>query len=447
MAFFRKCDLSSVLALFLFLAPSLGWAAPSLVVVDSSRPMHGLQQQMARRFQVWALNRSLGNKYDHIDYVLGEEVKWFDVVQKIELRSKKNRVDLLMLFGGGNSEEILRNQARFLVEVPTSFLSRLRLVYSASPISDRWAAEWRRIGAGTVLGQSNYLGESRLMFARFFSAWNQGNSVERAMEVAINFATSAEHQIEALPGSTEGRSAFGELSSQVIQSLFPQVRFDSSRSPSAKVILEDAGEVIWSQLLTDFPAVTAGLSGDSESVWIDGEGLRYLLEPLLGSVGGSLGEKLPRLLSKLDGIRISRTSQGMGVNAYFTEELSLDVVDPEAAKLWQLYRVSIPRAVRFQLNLVDGVVRVEGLDEGVSTLRLLIKSPSFLPDSVWLRSFQLNLESGAVEVLAGVMGNSLALLARGDLWARKLDGVDFWESLSRNFKLIGMPDLFFNKKE
>jgi hypothetical protein len=165
-----------------------------------------------------------------------------------------------------------------------------------------------------------------------------------------------------------------------------------------------------------------------DETWIDGEAIRYWLE----SAKASGGEKISQVLDRIQGARVIRGSEDLKIGLYFSESFVVKIRDEDEAENWQPYSVEVPKSLRFSLNMNDGVLRGRGFDEGQEKLDIKVKIP-FAPDRVYLRNFSADLSTGDVELEAGVLGNLLAVVAKGHLIAKKFDGVDIWESLLRSF--------------
>lgn len=232
---------------------------------------------------------------------------------------------------------------------------------------------------------------------------------------------------------------------ELLGSMIPQATLNVDAIPSAQGLVDHVKGVAWEQLHDSFPnpggdgVPGLGLpSEDGQEIWIDGDALRYFAAPLR-QYGG---ERLSAVLDRVEGARLTRSGDLLNVGIYFSESFEIPLADAGQIANWRPYAVHLPKAVRFSARMTDGVLAVYGMDRGHDSLNFKVKMPA-LPDTVWLRSVTANLSDGKVHAEAGVIGDTVAVVANGELTARKFTGIDVWESIERNLDFLAFPSLSF----
>ncbi len=429
-----------------------GFAAPSLVLVNFQTETDSVKTQLVKRVEKLWIQKSFLKNYDHIEQIDGEN-DFNKISEVLAKRSKKNFVDVVIL---PELNQVAFSVQRFLRSAQCSTVNpstRLRMVYVTGELAASHQEDLRKCGFKYVFGNSAQLGGSRLAIADFFAALARGEEIQKAYLNSQQMALEDSLRVQATQNGASQLSTFQQVIVEISAAIFPKMGISPQGVPSYRIWADEAGDVLWKQLFFEFGSNLLGLpegglpsfGDDSESIWLEGEALKYLIEPFLAQVVGDQLEKVSLILEKLQGVRVTRVTSGLRIHTYFKDEFDVILKKVEEAKAWQLYKVHFPTAVRFRVSFSDGNVSVEGLDEGTSTLRLFVKSPSVLPDQVWMRAVNLSLETGAFQIEAGVIGNQLRLFARGDLWARKLDEIDFWGALAQGLDLFKLPELYFRK--
>ena len=178
----------------------------------------------------------------------------------------------------------------------------------------------------------------------------------------------------------------------------------------------------------------------SEPIWVEGEAFRMLL----GSMEQVITpDEADALLVEAIGLRITRETTHSVAELFLRREFDLNLQSEDPDATGTLYRVHIPTYSRFELSgHPDGWIRVSGLHSGSQNMKFYIRLP-FFPDGVFFREAQLDLMSGALDVVAGVLGNTIAVKAHAELYERSFEGIDFWDTLKLNFGRIGRLRLQF----
>jgi hypothetical protein len=237
-------------------------------------------------------------------------------------------------------------------------------------------------------------------------------------------------------------TSFEHFSIQMLSGMLPQSSLDADSIPSAQALVDQVSGPAWDGLRDSFPSPSMGLpgilSGSGDEIWVDGEALRFFLAP----VRDWAGEKGDLILDHLQGARVERVRNSMTISVYFDQELTVSVQDEKKAKNWELYAIHVPKTIRFTVSMFDGIVFVSGLDTQRDNVKLSVKIP-WLPDTVYLRTASVNLVDGKLRVEAGVIGDTIGIVANAQLAAKTLGGVDIWETIKDNLDLLVWPILVF----
>jgi hypothetical protein len=412
---------------------------------------------------------------------------------QIRKRGQKSAVDVLILThgmpgrlwlrAGDLTEAELRAEARF---------SRLRMVYMMGCHSSTLVDAWHAAGAQLAIGHQDVNSLSSFFFPRFVRRWAEGFSGLEAAKDAHRFAMGAARTLQtfrddedllnmngiarsepilrgvdidragrerpeaqlvvtgaplAAPASrarpTYRHTDFERLSIGLLSASLPQSALRVDGIPTPQALLETLKGPAWSTLSDSFPFPGAGSGGpgvDENDLWVDGDALRYFLGGLRGWGGADLGQ----VLDRIQGARLTRLGDRLALAVYFDSAFELTLKSESAASNWELYAVHVPKTVRLRLGMTEGVVSLEGLDGGADSLKLRVKMP-YLPNTVYLRRASANLTDGNLRVEAGVIGNTVTLLAKGKLEAQGVDGkIDIWGSIRRNLKFLSVPTLLFS---
>lgn len=458
-------------------------AAPALILLEGRGSGNSVQRDVVEKLGTLAVTNNLGRIYDHIDVLSGADATREVLFAQIRKRGAKRDVDVVILGSGAITEQDVRAAGPFL---------RLRLVFMMAAHSASMQGAWLDVGARTFMGHEDVNRLSGFYFPRFLRRWSEGASARTAAADAYRFseATGAllapytkedEHQSEPVLAGVDldrfGRtypqqaqsvtatkpvggisletfqhSDFGHVGLSVLAAMIPQATLEIDAIPSAQLLVDRVGGVAWDALHDSFPHplnrgdvdIIPGLdlpTRDGEEIWIDGEALRYLL----GSVAGTLGDKLAPVLEHIQGLRMTRQGDALNAAVYFDRAFTLPLQDERKIGNWQPYAVTIPKTIRFAIRMLDGVLMLSGLDRESNSIHLKLKMP-FLPDTVWVRSASVNMDDGKLKVEAGVLRNVITIVARAEIVARKFSGVDIWESIKRNLRLFVWPVLLFERK-
>ncbi|MGZ6309420.1 MAG: hypothetical protein ACXWPM_03335 [Bdellovibrionota bacterium] len=181
-----------------------------------------------------------------------------------------------------------------------------------------------------------------------------------------------------------------------------------------------------------FPGLTAiekiGQPEDDRTMWLDGETIRGFLSGSQNALAGTLGGAL----DFLSGVRLTRNEEDLDVSVFMTNDLTDILSNPDKTENWKLYGLHFPKEMHFRMKMTDSVLSVSGLDEGENTFNLLAKVPSILPEKIYLRNATMDLTNGEVLVTAGVLGDTIAIVAKAQVMKQKFEGVDLWATLNAN---------------
>ncbi len=478
--------------LFGLLQVGEAWASgrPSLVVwmgCDSCKTAQTVRSQLDENLSTVIVKAHLGGNYRHIDILSGAETTSGDLLKQIQRRSLNSDVDVLILQRGEDQGGFTQRLLASLSAV--KHLPRLRMVYlqSSSGLA-RAQAVWKFVGAHTVLAREGSLMESGFFLPRFLKLWSKGESLTFAASQAEAFAQRAvsrlsrfavteeaalgsglslvgvdldiagrtfpERKLDRAEGEESGSSqssggheksiyvhdGFEQLSVSLMGFLFPPITLNTSSVPSPQSLV-DEGDLAWDYLANTFPALDSapgGLGTLDDEIWMDGGVLRFFAEPLRGFGGGVLSGVLDRLV----GLRLKRLDGKVRISLYVDQVMDIKLADKNQVKTGVPYGLHLPKAVRFNLSMKEGVMYLSGLDEGHDALRISIKIP-VAPDAVSLRSARVDMSTGKVKLEAGVLGNHVAVVAYGEVTTRNLDRFDIWESIEKNLAFWNWPELDF----
>ncbi len=178
---------------------------------------------------------------------------------------------------------------------------------------------------------------------------------------------------------------------------------------------------------------------EGNSIWLDGEVLRYYFEPLQEWIGGDLSG----VLDKLQGARLTRDSRRLNVSVIFDTPQRISMLPPgQRPRTGQPAWLELPEELRFGLAIRGDRFEVGGLDQSTHTARLGLRAPVGTMTAN-LRSIRVNLTTGAVRVEAGLLQNAVGLVARGQFFAKKFDGVAVRDTLGINWPWLSLPLLLF----
>lgn len=469
------------------------WAGASLVVLEDNGADNAVYRRVMEGLGAVIVSNNLGRHYDRIDLLTGAlatREKFFEKLRKRGARSAA--VDVLILTHGlpGSlslgSGDITEADIRAAGPFPN-----LRMVYMMACHGSTLVRAWTESGATVAVGHQDVNSLPGLFFPRFLRRWAEGRSAVEATNEAYRWATGAANlvsdyvatpelvdsvgiarsepviagrdvnregrvsaqpprpitplRVRVTPSSrpTYRHTDFEALAIQLIAAGLPQTSLDATKIPGAQRFYELTKDAAWTSLLDSFPPPLEGIPGTGvgntgDETWIDGEALRYFLAPLKDWTG----DKLDQVLESIEGARLERANGLLHVSVYFSRALELPVEDESRAGRFSLYSIHVPKTVRFTLSVWEGRLFVSGLAAGIDSLRFRVKLPA-LPDNVYLRNLSADLTTGKVRVEAGVVGDLVTVVANAELLARRFDGIDIWETISRNADVLVWPVLVF----
>lgn len=159
-----------------------------------------------------------------------------------------------------------------------------------------------------------------------------------------------------------------------------------------------------------------------------------MLEPMRSWAGDSLDT----LMDWTHGVRLTKGQEQLQIDVLFKYDISLQLKPASKAGKNELYQVLLPKYNQLKVRVWDGNISIA--PERPIEIHVNL---SVISDRVYLRSVNLDLASGKFEVEAGVLGNSITVVAHGSWVAKKLDGVDIWETIARNLDWMAWPAVIF----
>ena len=183
-------------------------------------------------------------------------------------------------------------------------------------------------------------------------------------------------------------------------------------------------------------AVPAGDSSQQrDPIWIEGEALRYFLDPL----SLWLNTDLAPLMTELSGAKLSRGKQELRVSIHFTRPLTLPLA-PKGKSLQRGMpsRLELAQEVRFWISVRGDKLVIGGFDEVEHMARLKLHlNPQW--NTVKLRRITMNLATGRLQVEASLLRDFVRVVAQGQFYDQRFQGVSFWDSLRSNWLLVLSP--------
>jgi len=194
----------------------------------------------------------------------------------------------------------------------------------------------------------------------------------------------------------------------------------------------------WEYLTDIFPGDLTDLPGEiggrPEQIWLDGEGLRYLLGNWVDGVHPGL---ISRLTDELLGLRLRQKSDRLEAGLYLHGPLEAVVKSQDDAANGELWGCRIPESLRFSFQIIDGgELELKALSQDAQrSLELKVRLPYF-PDGIYLRRVRLSLVTGEAEVEAGLVGNYVGVVAKVNVFAQRLQEIDFWATVESNLNVF-----------
>lgn len=467
-------------------------AAPALVVLIDNGDDNLAYRHFMEAFGYVVTTNQLGKKYDVISVLSGVRATGPELFREIRKRATKRLVDVVILSHGlpGKLAFTLGDLTKEQIEKEEP-IAHLRMVYMMACHGATLVNSWKKIGATSIVGHQNVNSLVPFFFPRFLANWAQGMFVDDAALQAHRVAISAARSVSPFVKDQEdyisekgiqksypvivgensnidgakvypsiflrGIMAATEIQSlrsgvmksavaEIAATLIPQVQFDPDLFNSPQNLIDSLKPTFWGSLQTVFPShVSENFSQiDSESVWMDGDSLRLMADPLREWAGGQFAT----VMDRLQGVRLDPLREGLRVTVYsdrFVDFNLESILNSSSRKraLGQPLNFHLPKTIRLNVSVQDGIIRLQGFDQGVDSLILTVSGPLGTEWKVWPRLVELDLESGKLRVQVAVIGNSLSLWAEGDLMAKKLIGFSFWDSIESNLPVFEWPTLRF----
>ena len=187
----------------------------------------------------------------------------------------------------------------------------------------------------------------------------------------------------------------------------------------------------WRGIQTVAPEFMQGMMGlrDGEEVILTRDDLEYYLGPV--RLWG--GPHAAAAIDHLQDVRLLKTQDGLRIRAEMDQSFVITLLEKSVVKNFQLYEVDVPRTVDAKMNLVGGLVAVEGLDLGLPPLIFKVKIP-LLSARVWLRSVDFDIENQKVTAKIGILGNLLPLTLTTTLGPDMIQNVSLCESIPERLR-------------
>ncbi len=458
----------------------------TLIVLQGIDDPNSTYRAVIERLNHVSVVNNLSSRYARIDFLSDSEASPQSLFDRISSRGAFGPVDVMVLAPGSGESLHLRSgelDAWNLSSLPR--FQNLRLVYMNAGSSDALVGGWLRAGAQLVIAQATDPNVSGLFFPRFIRDLSQGRSAADSARDAHRWTVASFAKIQDFlrhdsrvaaseppriqgrdfdyDGLTRGRVAewleddqiqaplnspfyshpdFQRFSIQIMSSAIPQAAIDPDRVPSPEQFVQQAGPTAWDEVASIFPPQPAPAPGEStgdDSVWVDGEAVKYFLEPLHAWTGDGFGS----ILDSLIGARLIRGPNDLKISLLFTHDLQIPLLAPGVArKLGAVYRLDVPRDTRATIRIKGDNLEIIGLDQRGHAAKVQANIP-VLPDDVNMRSIRVNLTTGKVRAEAGLFRNWLGVVAQAQFFTRRFEGIDLWTTIQRDWAFVVWPLLLF----
>lgn len=165
--------------------------------------------------------------------------------------------------------------------------------------------------------------------------------------------------------------------------------------------------LLWSSLLTP----NGALAAQSGREWFEGEAVRFMLPPR--SENPRLDSVLLPIRKNLVGAWIGYEGERVDVELVFTRPF-LIAFEHEKKKNRQIYGIQIPMRTRFQIQVQNGVIRMDRFSRGGDALKFWVRLP-FFSDAVLVKKLELDGVTGIARAELMVMGGRIPIQISGDL--------------------------------
>lgn len=169
------------------------------------------------------------------------------------------------------------------------------------------------------------------------------------------------------------------------------------------------------------------------SLWLD----REVVKRYLSILKDSKPALLTQILDSLLGIQIYRApgAAETSIGIYFDSPWTTSLDGLTRQSHWYLRALSmqVPRTLRINAGFENGLLKLK-LDQALDQpLTLELSALGMHPQSV-VHEITADTESGELEVDAGVLGDTVDLVAKGRFKTFRLEGLDLPESVSKNYE-------------
>ncbi len=466
----------------LWLASSAVAAQPpkALVVLAASQSENADERSLVDHLNATMIRNATRSRYATatflVDEVAQKSVLFYTIARLATLGFV---VDVMVLGGDGADTINLRSGAITPQELEAGLKplrtvrpGSLRFVYTSS--GSRLAPIWREAGAAAVLSYSGDV--PPFFFPRFIKHWGEGYSVTSAAEKATDFSSSqvgafSRYVTEATLGAHRGvlasapvfdgedltvsgsavsqarvlnsvqwpvaalrRASFAHtpleegLLRVVARLLTADLELKPELIPDLRTLVEHLGPPAFSAMQGVFPG-----RGENE-ILLPGSDVRVILARFVPE----LDKYMQELVDRLDSIAVTRGKGKMLVDVWLlSDSVRFSLRDVKKSKSGQPYAVDLTRHLHLEISMKRDSVTLDK----IRGLTIQIKLP-VVPDGVTPRKVRLDTSNETLTISAGAIKGLIEVVARADVRARKLNGVDWLATILKNAPLL-LGLLFF----
>jgi len=476
------------LGLFMALSLSLSSAfaaAPvaaddALIIVGNLEGTGSISQQVNARIALSASAQMLKPHYSSVDVLDSPAISEASILAAVQKRKSASHVDVFVL------------STSVTGSLKSRRLSNLRLVYLGGRTAAHALQDFRNLGAEFAIAQSDFTATSGLSATRFIRRWGEGVDAQAAAEDADQFASKVEKTLGefaqasgaaslSMSGTNIDRKggSFSQVSKAAApqafllekaasaavfrktpyqaaavaasNALLPSVEVNADAVPNVGALVDRMQPMAWEQLQnvftnTNSQAPSTETDPLAQEIWVDGEFLKFMATPLQTWAGG----KYAQAIQYLQGVKLTRADGHLELSVYFSQAFDISVQDEAKAANLQLYAVHVPKTVRVQISNVTQKITISGLDdtegEAQDKFFISVKIP-VVSNKIYLRSASIDISNGNVLAEAGVLGDTVSLIATAQIFAAQpKPKVDLWQSIKDNEDLFDWPYLLFEKE-
>jgi hypothetical protein len=461
-------------------APEVSGAArPALVALIQHKGGDAGKRSVMDRLAAVMIRNATRGKYSSTKILIEESATREAFLGELGgLARTGHDVDVIVMVPGSDEAIALDSgaiRADDLRGVTGTERDSLRFVYSASGCG--LAQAWREAGARTVLchiesaAAPTFTGAlAPLFFPRFIAAWGKGSSALEAAEMAGAISTrvaaglgefASDDTLVANGGvlaeaprlmgddiDVAGR-ARGEprplaavswpkerapryliphnpLSSALLglisRAVAPDLDLRPELMPRLDSVLNATGDELWDTLQALFPGAS------TSEILMPGRDVRVILEKVIPD----FNKYMAVLVDHLDTFAVTRENGHMALDVRLLDGgMNFSLKPKKSAKTGQPYAVDLEQNMHADISMRRDSIVIND----IAGITVQVKIP-ILPDAVHPRELKLDAATEKLKITAAAVKDYIEVVGTANVRAKHFDGVDWMETLSRNFPLL-----------